>query len=225
MAEQHQKLHIAVFPWLAFGHISPFFELSKLIAQKGHKISFISTPRNIHRLPKVPQNLQALVDLIELPLPHVEKLPQNAEATMDVPLHIVPYLKKAFDGLEQPLMKFLETCKPDWIICDFAPHWLPPITSKLGISCIYFSIFSAFALSSILDLFFIRKTSESPEDKALADDHAVQNESGVSDLFRLTEILKGVEVIAVRSCMEIEGDLQLMFWSIRLMKIPNSEAC
>lgn len=66
MVQQH-KLHIALFPWPAFGHIGPFFELAKLIAQKGHKISFISTPRNIHRLPKVLENLQPLVDLIELP--------------------------------------------------------------------------------------------------------------------------------------------------------------
>jgi len=116
MAEQNEKLHIVVFPWLAFGHMGPFFELAKLIAQKGHKISFVSTPRNIHRLPKVPENLQPLVDLIELPLPRVDKLPENAEATVDIPHHLIPHLKQAFDGLEQPLTMFLERCKPHWII-------------------------------------------------------------------------------------------------------------
>ncbi|XP_027768848.1 LOW QUALITY PROTEIN: putative UDP-rhamnose:rhamnosyltransferase 1, partial [Solanum pennellii] len=49
-----KKLHIVMFPWLAFGHIIPFLELSKFIARKGHKISFISTPKNIDRLPKLP---------------------------------------------------------------------------------------------------------------------------------------------------------------------------
>ncbi|MED6195094.1 hypothetical protein PIB30_034834 [Stylosanthes scabra] len=168
--DQPKKLHIAVFPWLAFGHIIPFFELAKLIAQKGHKISFISTPRNIKRLPKLPLNLQPLVELIEIPLPHVQNLPQNAEstmdipqlnvpylkkafdgleeplakfleknlpqnaeATMDIPHHIVPFLKKAFDGLEEPLATFLETSTPHWLIYDFAPFWLPPITSKLAV--------------------------------------------------------------------------------------------
>ncbi|KAK6775059.1 hypothetical protein RDI58_026060 [Solanum bulbocastanum] len=57
MAENSKKMHIAVFPWLAFGHMIPYLELSKLIAQKGHKISFISTPRNIDRLPILPPNL------------------------------------------------------------------------------------------------------------------------------------------------------------------------
>nr|AMQ26118.1 UDP-glycosyltransferase 48 [Pueraria montana var. lobata] len=218
--EQHKKLHIAVFPWLAFGHLGPFFELAKLIAQKDHKVSFISTPRNIHRLSNVPENSQPLVDLIELPLPHVDKLPENAEATVDIPHHIVPYLKKAYDGLEEPLTKFLERCKPDWIVHDFAPHWLPPICSKLGISCIFFGIFSASGQSFILDL-LMRKTSESPEDKALLDVLAEQDESGVSDMFRIIQTLNGAQVLAPRSCMEIEGEsLKLLEGICRKPVIP-----
>ncbi|ESW06308.1 hypothetical protein PHAVU_010G036800 [Phaseolus vulgaris] len=205
MAEQQEKLHIVVFPWLAFGHMLPFLELAKLIAQKGHKISFISTPRNIHRLPKVPENLQPLVDLIELPLPRVDKLPENAEATVDIPHHIIPYLKLAFDGLEQPLTKFLERSKPHWIIYDFAPYWLPPISSKLGISCVSFCIFSASGMYSFSD-FFTRKESESPRSKGIPEEHNENDESGVSDMFRVLRTSNGAQVIASRSCMEIEGE-------------------
>lgn len=43
--ENSKKFHIAVFPWVAFGHMIPFLELSKLIVGKGHKISSISTPK------------------------------------------------------------------------------------------------------------------------------------------------------------------------------------
>ncbi|KAH0711392.1 hypothetical protein KY289_007351 [Solanum tuberosum] len=68
MAENSKKLHIAVFPWLAFGHMIPYLELSKLIAQKGHKISFISTPRNIDRLPQLPPNLVPFLNFIKIPL-------------------------------------------------------------------------------------------------------------------------------------------------------------
>ncbi|KAK7386195.1 hypothetical protein VNO78_26234 [Psophocarpus tetragonolobus] len=212
MAEKHKKLNIALFPWLAFGHIIPYFELAKLIAQKGHKISLISTPRNIHRLPKVPENLQTLLDLIEIPLPHVDKLPENAEATVDIPHHIIPYLKKAFDGLQHPLTTFLERSKPDWIICDFAPYWLPPISSKLGISCIFFSIFSASGSSFFLDD-FTGKISDSPKEKTFLDEHAEINESGVSDVFRVLQVRNGVDVIASRSCREIEGESLKLFQS------------
>jgi len=205
MAEQREKLHIVVFPWLAFGHIGPYFELAKLIAQKGHKISFISTPRNIHRLPKLPQNLQPFVDLIELPLPRVHKLPENAEATIDIPHHIIPYLKLAFDGLQEPLTKFLETCKPHWIIYDFAPYWLPPISSKLGIPCVSFCSFSASAMYSFSD-FFTRRASESPGSTDLPEEHNETDESGVSDVFRVLRTCNAAQFIASRSCMEIEGE-------------------
>ncbi|KAL5705335.1 hypothetical protein ACHQM5_023650 [Ranunculus cassubicifolius] len=55
-------LKIIVFPWLAFGHLLPFFELTKSLAKKGNHIFFVSTPRNISRLPKVPQNLAHLIN-------------------------------------------------------------------------------------------------------------------------------------------------------------------
>ncbi|XP_058765071.1 putative UDP-rhamnose:rhamnosyltransferase 1 [Vicia villosa] len=205
MEDQPKKfLHITVFPWLAFGHIIPSFHLSKLIAQKGHKISFISTPRNIKRLPQLPPTLQPFINFVELPLPHIDQLPENAEATMDIPTHIVPYLKKAFDGLQQPLTEILETSTPDCIIYDFAPYWLPPILSKLGVLSIYFSIFSAFGFSRFLEHLVVQKSSE--EDQIISHVHYEQNESGVSDLFRVKETLFGANFIAARSCMEIEGE-------------------
>ncbi|KAG7968104.1 hypothetical protein I3843_08G135200 [Carya illinoinensis] len=122
MAETKQQLHIAMFPWLAFGHIIPSLELGKLIARrKGHRISFISTPRNIDRLPKIPPDVAPLITFVKLPLPHVDNLPENAEATMDLPHHIIPYLKIAHDGLQEPLSKFLETSNPDWIVHRLCP--------------------------------------------------------------------------------------------------------
>ncbi|XP_059453952.1 putative UDP-rhamnose:rhamnosyltransferase 1 [Corylus avellana] len=230
MADHSKKLHIAMFPWLAFGHLIPFLELGKLIAQKGHRISFISTPRNIERLPKIPSNLAPSITFVKLPLPHVENLPENAEATMDVPYHIIPYLKKAHDGLQQPLSHFLETSAPDWIIHDFAPHWLPPIATKLGISRAFFSIFKA----SSLCFFGPSKSSvtEAHEPRTEPKDFTVppkwvpfptkiayrlfeakkifesfeENASGVSDWFRLLTIYLGADALAVKTCTEIEGE-------------------
>ncbi|XP_022773895.1 UDP-glycosyltransferase 91A1 [Durio zibethinus] len=125
------KLHIAMFPWLAFGHMIPYLELAKLIAQKGHKISFISTPRNIDRLPKLPPDLASSIQFIKLPLPHVENLPEDAEATTDLPYNKVLYLKLALDGLQDSLANFLETSSPDWLLLDFAAYWLPPLAHSV----------------------------------------------------------------------------------------------
>ncbi|KAJ9190060.1 hypothetical protein P3X46_001294 [Hevea brasiliensis] len=226
-----KKLHVALFPWLAFGHMIPFFELAKLIAQRGHKISFISTPRNIQRLPKIPPNLAPLINLVSLPLPTVEHLPQNAEATTDIPSHKTPYLKIAFDGLQGPLHQFFQTSTPDWIIYDFAPYWLPPILANLGISGVFFSMYGAWTLS-----FFGSSTSAMingedprtrPEDftvppewipfpskiafglheaKRAFGDHIEVNNSGFSDVFRLGSVVGGCNVIAIRNCNELESN-------------------
>ncbi|KAL0291625.1 UNVERIFIED_CONTAM: putative UDP-rhamnose:rhamnosyltransferase 1 [Sesamum calycinum] len=146
-AKAHKSLHIAVFPWLAFGHIIPYLELSKHIAQKGHRISFISTPRNIDRLPELPPHLSSSIALVKIPLPRTAELPENAEATMDIHGGQMDYLKKAFDGLEAGLTCFLEDSRPDWIIYDFAAHWLPPVAARLGISRAFFLIINAWFLA------------------------------------------------------------------------------
>lgn len=105
MAEPNPKLHVAVFPWLALGHIIPYLQLSKLIARKGHTVSFISTARNISRLPNISSDLS--VNFVSLPLSHtVDHLPENAEATTDVPETHIAYLKKAFDGLSEAFSEF-----------------------------------------------------------------------------------------------------------------------
>jgi hypothetical protein len=39
------------------------------------------------RLPKIPPHLSPLINLIRLPLPHVDGLPAHAESSADVPFH------------------------------------------------------------------------------------------------------------------------------------------
>ncbi|MED6194238.1 hypothetical protein PIB30_026623 [Stylosanthes scabra] len=44
------------------------------------------------------------------------------------------------------------------------------------------------------------------EKKTFSEDHTEEKESGVSDIFRLQQVLGGVDGLAVRSCMEIEAE-------------------
>ncbi|OMO72967.1 UDP-glucuronosyl/UDP-glucosyltransferase [Corchorus olitorius] len=226
MAEDSSKLHIAMFPWLAFGHMIPYLELAKLIAQKGHTISFISTPRNIDRLPKLPPSLSSSIHLVKLPLPQVENLPENAEATIDVPYEKVPYLKKALDGLEDPMAKFLETSSPDWLLFDFLPYWLPPLAHNLRIPTAMFSIFIAACVAQIKPT-DIQDDREKPEDftrppkwipfpttiafrlfeiTKIFDAITGQGDTHPSDLYRAEKSLQLCDAIVVRSCWELETD-------------------
>lgn len=152
--EASPSLHVVVFPWLAFGHIIPFLELSEQLAKRCHAVTFISTPTNIARLRPIPSELSPRIRLVSLPLPSVEGLPGGAESTADVPHEKGDLLKVAFDGLAAPFSGFLaEACaggeagegfgKPDWIILDFAHSWLPPIAEEHKVPCALFLIFPA----------------------------------------------------------------------------------
>ncbi|CAH9093650.1 unnamed protein product [Cuscuta epithymum] len=158
--QQQKELHVAMFPWLAFGHITPFLELSKSIAAKGHKISFISTPRNIDRLPLLPPDLQSSIAMVKIPLPRIDGLSSpNAEATMDIQPEEMPYLKEAMDGMETEVTRFLERTSPDWIIFDVAQHWLPPVAARLGISRCFFITTSPWFTAFFSDEFMMSISS------------------------------------------------------------------
>ncbi|KAL6845665.1 hypothetical protein ACP4OV_024488 [Aristida adscensionis] len=169
MAENKQEsssppLHVVVFPWLAFGHMIPFLELSKRLARRGHAVTFVSTPRNAARLAAVPPELSSRLRIVALDLPEVAGLPGGAESTTDVPPEKVELLKKAFDGLAAPFAGLVsEACsatggdggedtafsrKPDWMILDFAHDWVWPIAEEHKIACamllIYPVAFTAF---------------------------------------------------------------------------------
>uniref|UniRef100_A0A803M101 Glycosyltransferase n=1 Tax=Chenopodium quinoa TaxID=63459 RepID=A0A803M101_CHEQI len=215
--EDNKKLNIVMFPWLAFGHMLPFLQLSKRLATKGHHIFFVSTPRNLKRLPNIPENLAPLITLVPLPLPRVENLPPNAEATTDVGFSMgFDLLKKAYDGLQDPMKLFLEnsvtTYPLDWIIYDFSCYWLPPIAEKLGIQKAFFSVFGARMLTILGPL---------SQDNGPAADSFTNAEFLTtpppwipfpkSTVYFLPYEDFFSDLIVVRGCLELEGEyLQLV---------------
>ncbi|KAK9162089.1 hypothetical protein Syun_002991 [Stephania yunnanensis] len=228
--DHHQSLHIVVFPWLAFGHLLPFLELSKRLSQRhSHRISFVSTPRNLQRIPKPPPHLAHLISFVHLPLPTNPDLPPNAESTLDLDYHQVPYLKAAFDTLATPFAQFLEISKPDLIIFDFVQHWLPNIASKLNLPCIFFNIFNAsttaFAGPPSLAIDVVDPRNEPPhftvkpnwipfESNMAYRLHEIRrvfnsyqlNSDVPSDIFRYTSAVRGCDFMAIRTCNEFEGE-------------------
>ncbi|KAI3451256.1 hypothetical protein Pfo_007921 [Paulownia fortunei] len=212
-----RKLHVVMFPWLAFGHIIPFFDLSKFIAQKGHKITFISTPRNIDRLPKLPHHLVSSITLVKIPLPKLQGLPENAEATMDVRTEDIEHLKKAYDGMEDELTRFLENSGADAIIYDFSAHWLPQ--SRLGLEFHASSFaFSTQALINGLEdrtrpedflappewVTFETKVAYRLYEANWIVGAAGNNASGFSDTYRAGKAVAGADAMIIRHCNEFE---------------------
>ncbi|KAI0529509.1 hypothetical protein KFK09_002061 [Dendrobium nobile] len=161
MEEEASKLHIVMLPWLAMGHLLPFFELSKRLALKGFEISFFSTPSNIHRLPSIPQSITPYINFISC---SINNITSTIENTVDLRSEAArPLLIQAYATFENHLTAFLSDAsrpKPDWIIYDFAAaSWAPALASRFKVNSAFFCLFNAAAVA-----FFIHaKDYDSPE--------------------------------------------------------------
>lgn len=235
-----EKLHIVMLPWIAFGHMIPFFQLSIDLAKAGIKVSFVSTPRNIKRLPKIPPSVADLVKFVEFPLPSLDNdiLPEDGEATVDIPAEKIEYLKIAYDLLQHPLKQFIADQLPDWIIIDMIPYWMVEIAREKKVPLIHFSVFSAAAYVFLghpdcllvgdgqkrLRPSWTSMTSKPewvdfPSSVAYRNHEAVGvfewiykgNASGITDGERVSNILHGCQALAIRSCAEFEGDYLNLF--------------
>ncbi|KAJ7962436.1 UDP-glycosyltransferase [Quillaja saponaria] len=232
-----EDLHVVMLPWSAFGHMMPFLQLSMALAKAGVHVSFISTPKNIQRLPKIPPGLAPFIDLIEFPLqtsPEIELLLEGGEATVDLPFEKIQYLKIAIDQMQNPIRQFIAKKKPDWILVDFFPHWVVDIAEEFQVKLMLFSVFTAAAIgffgsgnqlltgwSSIESLTVPPEWFGFPSLVAYKEFEAIttytglftENCSGISDVARLAKILNSsqLQAVAIRSCNEFEGNYLNMY--------------
>ncbi|GLJ32129.1 hypothetical protein SUGI_0646990 [Cryptomeria japonica] len=215
-------VHVLMFPWLAQGHVSPFLELSKRLADHGLKVSFLSTPRNISKIKSsLDEKWAGKIDMEELPLPSVEGLPPEAENTADIPMEMADLLKIALDGLQKPLEDLLQRIQPDYIIHDFSQHW----AAKFGIPAIYFCIYSATTAGYLIVPSRNKPTETTVEDliapplgypssviafrrfEATSISPAYNGHGGedVTDVSRLFKFMEACKLMLVRSCFELES--------------------
>ncbi|KAL0358593.1 UNVERIFIED_CONTAM: UDP-glycosyltransferase 91C1 [Sesamum angustifolium] len=220
MEEQGKVLHIVMFPWLAIGHLRPFLRLSICLARKGHRISFVSTPRNLQRAVKVPQDVSHLINVVAFPLPEVEHLPPHAESSMDVPHVKQQLLKVAFDLLRPSVRDFSTTLftaafmaflgPPSALMdqkysrstaADFTvvPEWIP-FPSDMA--------FRVHEMSKNMEKEFYQCF---PGGKILVpsletDADGNEYNSGTSDSIRFGLSIDGSEIVIFRSCVEFEPE-------------------
>ncbi|KAK4860389.1 hypothetical protein QYF36_022790 [Acer negundo] len=137
-----EQLHVVMFPWFAFGHISPFVQLSNKLSVHGVKVSFFSAPGNISRI-KSTLKLTPKAKIIPLQIPQIEGLPPGLDSTSDMTPAMTELLKQALDLMQPQIATLLSQLKPHFVFFDFAQHWLPKLASQLKIKTLKFSVFSA----------------------------------------------------------------------------------
>nr|AYJ72755.1 UFGT7c [Actinidia chinensis] len=140
--------HIAMYPWFALGHITPFLHLSNKLAKKGHKISFLIPTKTQQKLK--PFNLHPdLITFIPVTVPHVDGLPLGTETTYDVPDTLHALVMTAMDRTEKYVEDLLLGLKVDVVFFDLA-HWMPSVAKRLGIKSILYCIISSATIGYVM---------------------------------------------------------------------------
>ncbi|KAH6779915.1 hypothetical protein C2S52_011152 [Perilla frutescens var. hirtella] len=231
---EEKEIHVVMLPWLAFGHMIPFLDLSIALAKFGIHVSYLSTPKNIPRLPKIPPDLSRFIEFVPLPLPKLDSnpLPENAEAITDIPADRMDDLKKACDLLQEPIKNFIAEKSPNWIMVDFFYHWTVDIAQELNIPIISCLMFTASSIVFCWAPEFVadegqRNARPSPHDMTVPPDWvdfpsqvACRNHetvamhnlvygarpSGIEDGARIARLAQGCQALAIRTCLELEAD-------------------
>ncbi|XAR68306.1 Anthocyanidin 3-O-glucoside 2'''-O-xylosyltransferase [Bertholletia excelsa] len=223
---EQRKYHIAMFPWFAFGHMTPFLHLSNELANRGHTISFL-LPKKAQAQLQLSNLHPNLISFHTVTVPTVSGLPSGTETASDIPLSLNHLLITAMDQTRDQLEEILKPLKPDFVFYDFA-HWIPQLGSKIGFKSINYIVVCVAAIAiAVVPALEICKDRPLPEKlvepppgypsatvvfrrhEAARSLAFINGESGSGVTFyeRIAAALKESDAIAVRTCQELEGRL------------------
>ncbi|KAH9623384.1 hypothetical protein KSS87_011092 [Heliosperma pusillum] len=218
------QLHVAMYPWLAMGHITSFLRIANKLAERGHKITLFLPPKTQLRF--APQNHHPeLITFITVALPPVDGFPSWAETTNDIPAESRNLLMTAMDLTQDTIETHLINLKPNIVFYDFT-CWLPELARKHGIkSVIYLSGFIVGVAHSFQFMQFFVSQSDSnahitspspPFPSPFIKMHAYEKQNndnlssgnvggGMSFVERYFKSLQECDAIGVKTCKEMEG--------------------
>ncbi|CAM8905837.1 unnamed protein product [Rhodiola kirilowii] len=220
MTNNKQKLHIAMFPWFAMGHITSYMHLSNKLAHQGHKISFL-LPSKPHKFISTLNHHPNLITLINVPLRTIPGLHPNTQTTADCTNFSTHHLlATAFDKTAPFIESSLHTLKPDFIFYDFA-YWVPRIANRFGLLAVCFFTVSSASVAHLLipdeecDLSDQSVPADFPHpcvalrkyEAKMRSSFATEDQygEGVSLKGRLIKAVKNSNAIVFKTCRELEG--------------------
>lgn len=133
---KEDQLHVVMFPFLAFGHISPFVQLSNKLFSNGVRITFLSASSNIPRI-RSTLNLNPSINITPL------EFPNGISSTAELPPQLASNLMHALSLTQPQIKSLLLQLKPHYVFFDFAQNWVPKLASEVGVKSVHFSVYSA----------------------------------------------------------------------------------
>ncbi|XP_074321791.1 UDP-glycosyltransferase 79B30-like [Silene latifolia] len=219
------QLHIAMYPWLAMGHITSFLRIGNKLAERGHKITLFLPPKTQLRFASQNHHPE-LITFVTVALPPVDGLPSWAETTNDVPAESRPLLMTAMDLTRDTIEAHLINLKPNFVFYDFT-YWIPGLAHKHGIKSIYYFsallVRVAYQFHLAMDFFTGQQISKahlmSPvssfpnplikmqahEAQSLANVLMVDFGGGMTFLERMGRSLRECDAIGIKTTTEMEG--------------------
>ncbi|XP_057462228.1 UDP-glycosyltransferase 73C4-like [Actinidia eriantha] len=156
MAAQAHQPHFIVFPLMAQGHMIPMIDISKLLAQRGVKVTIVTTPLNAEQFKTIIARAKGSIQFLELGFPCEEAgLPAGCENLDKLPSF--DWASKFFVAtslLKEPLEQKLGEMKPkpSCIISDMGFPWTSDLATKFHIPRLVFHGTCCFSLLCSLNI-------------------------------------------------------------------------
>ncbi|KAJ4723651.1 Glycosyltransferase [Melia azedarach] len=155
------KLHFALIPFMAPGHMIPMIDIAKLLAQRGVIVTIFTTPVNAARFkPSLDRAIESglQIQILQLQFPSVETtgLPKGCESTDMMPsLGLGSNFFAGVEFLREEIEKLFGELKPkpNCIISDMCLPYTTEIAAKFNIPRIIFHGVGCFCLMCYNNLY------------------------------------------------------------------------
>ncbi|CAK9137496.1 unnamed protein product [Ilex paraguariensis] len=214
MGTQQASLSVLMLPWLAHGHISPFLELAKKLAERNFYLSLCSTPINHSSIKeRITHKYSLFIQLVELHLPDSPDLPPHYHTNNGLPAHLASTLKDAFEMASHNFDNIVKTLKPDLLIYDFNQQWAAAIASSHNVPAVQFLTNGAATTSFLLNMlkmggekFPFQEIHLRGYESLMIRDAVSTPEDHVKDKYRFLEALeRSCDIVLIKILREIEG--------------------
>ncbi|KAI3471711.1 hypothetical protein Pfo_028361 [Paulownia fortunei] len=211
--KNQSSIRVVMFPWLGYGHITPYLELAKKLTSRGFIIYLCSTPATLSGIEKkITEKMSQSIKLVPLLLPNLPGLPRKFHTTNGLPPHLMPKLKEALDLSVDDFSYILADLKPDLLIYDFLQPWAPLVAKEQNIPAVEF-VTSSPTMTCFMFHYFKNPVIEFPFSKIYYRDYEWSDkkrllESALNSMEK-DAMFEGVErscnIVLIKGFRDIEG--------------------